>query len=104
MVSAVWNESDTLWEVTTEKGETVRARWVVSATGGLSVPHYPEIDGLDDFRGEAHHTGAWPHTPLDFAGKRVAIIGNGPSGAQLLPAIVDIVEPGRPLPAHADLD
>ena len=61
------------------------------ATGGLSVPHYPEIDGLDDFRGQAHHTGAWPHTPVDFAGKRVAIIGNGPSGAQLLPAIADTV-------------
>ena len=92
VVSAVWNESDTLWDVTTEKGETLRARWVVSATGGLSVPHYPEIEGLDDFQGEAHHTGAWPHTPLDFAGKRVAIIGNGPSGGQLLPAIVDLVE------------
>jgi cation diffusion facilitator CzcD-associated flavoprotein CzcO len=65
---------------------------VISATGGLSVPHYPEIDGIDDFQGEGHHTGAWPHEQLDFTGKRVAIIGNGPSGAQILPAIVDIVE------------
>ena len=64
-----------------------RARWVIAATGGLSVPHYPEIDGVDDFQGQAYHTGAWPHTPVDFAGKRVAIIGNGPSGTQLLPAI-----------------
>lgn len=92
VTSAVYDEAANVWTVTTAKGEVVRARWIISATGGLSVPHYPEIDGLDDFAGQAHHTGAWPHTPVDFAGKRVAIIGNGPSGAQLLPAIVDIVE------------
>ncbi|WP_205630568.1 flavin-containing monooxygenase [Pseudarthrobacter sulfonivorans] len=92
VVSAVYDETDAIWVVTTEAGETTRARWVISATGGLSVPHLPEIEGLDDFQGEGHHTGAWPHTPIDFTGKRVAIIGNGPSGAQLLPAIVDVVE------------
>ncbi|KHK97820.1 steroid monooxygenase [Microbacterium mangrovi] len=92
VVSANWDEDGNRWIVTTEKGETVRSQWVISATGGLSVPHYPEIEGLEDFQGEGHHTGAWPHTPLDFAGKRVAIIGNGPSGGQILPAIVDIVE------------
>lgn len=90
VVSARWNDDANLWHVTTDKGETVRARWVISATGGLSVPHYPEIEGLDDFQGEGHHTGAWPHEPLDFTGKRVAIIGNGPSGGQILPAISDI--------------
>lgn len=92
VVSAVYDEADAAWTVTTDTGETTRARWVISATGGLSVPHLPEIEGLEDFQGEGHHTGAWPHTPIDFHGKRVAIIGNGPSGAQLLPAIVDIVE------------
>ena len=91
VVSAVYDEGENVWTVTTQTGDVVRARWVVSATGGLSVPHYPELDGLADFQGEAHHTGAWPHTPIDFAGKRVAIIGNGPSGAQLLPAIVGTV-------------
>lgn len=92
VVSALWDEADNVWVVTTAQGDTLRARWVISATGGLSVPNYPDIDGLNSFQGEAHHTGAWPHTPLDFSGKRVAIIGNGPSGAQLLPAIVDVVE------------
>lgn len=92
VVSALWNEADTAWTVTTEKGETIRARWVISATGGLSVPNYPDLNGLEDFKGQAYHTGAWPHTPVDFTGKRVAIIGNGPSGAQILPAIVDLVE------------
>jgi cation diffusion facilitator CzcD-associated flavoprotein CzcO len=91
VVSAVYDEARNLWTVTSDKGLVVRARWVISVTGGLSVPHFPEIDGLGDFQGEAHHTGLWPHTPVDFAGKRVAIIGNGPSGAQLLPAIADTV-------------
>ncbi|ALJ21937.1 flavin-containing monooxygenase [Microbacterium sp. No. 7] len=91
VVSAVYDEDANQWDVRAENGDTVRARFVIAATGGLSVPHYPEIEGLDDFRGEAHHTGAWPSTPLDFTGKRVAIIGNGPSGAQILPAIVDVV-------------
>jgi cation diffusion facilitator CzcD-associated flavoprotein CzcO len=91
VISAVWDEAEKVWTVTTQTGDVTRARWVVAATGGLSVPHYPELDGLDDFQGEAHHTGAWPHTPIDFTGQRVAIIGNGPSGAQLLPAIVDTV-------------
>jgi cation diffusion facilitator CzcD-associated flavoprotein CzcO len=91
VVSAVYDEPGNVWVVTTEKGSVVRARWVVSATGGLSVPNYPDLEGHEDFRGQAYHTGAWPHTQVDFAGKRVAIIGNGPSGAQLLPAIVDTV-------------
>lgn len=92
VVRAVYDDAHNVWNVETEQGRRLRARWVVSATGGLSVPHYPEIEGLEDFRGQAHHTGAWPHEKIDFAGKRVAIIGNGPSGAQILPAIVDIVE------------
>ena len=91
VISAVRDETRNVWVVTTESGLVVRAHWVIAAAGGLSVPHYPEIDGLDDFRGQAHHTGAWPHTPVDFTGKRVAIIGNGPSGAQLLPAIAGTV-------------
>ena len=91
VVSAVHDETRNVWVVTTENGLVVRARWVIAATGGLSVPHYPEIDGLGDFQGQAYHTGRWPHRPVEFAGKRVAIIGNGPSGAQLLPAIADTV-------------
>ncbi|WP_280490004.1 flavin-containing monooxygenase [Nocardia carnea] len=92
VVAAEYDEQWNCWLVRTEKGSTVRARWIISATGGLSVPHYPEIDGLSDFKGQAYHTGAWPHDPVTFDGKRVAIIGNGPSGAQLLPAIADLVE------------
>ncbi len=92
VTSAVYDEDANLWNVGTSKGRSIRARFVVSATGGLSVPNIPDFEGLENFTGEAHHTGAWPHEQLDFVGKRVAIIGNGPSGAQILPAIVDEVE------------
>lgn len=92
VVSTVWSEDENLWTVTSNTGEVVRARWIIAATGSVSVPYVPPIAGAEDFAGAAHHTGAWPESPIDFTGKRVAIIGNGPSGAQLLPAIVDVVE------------
>jgi cation diffusion facilitator CzcD-associated flavoprotein CzcO len=65
----------------------VRARFVIAATGVLSVPHVPDVPGREDFRGESYHTGLWPATPVAFAGRRVAVIGTGSSGVQLIPAI-----------------
>ncbi|MEU6140608.1 NAD(P)/FAD-dependent oxidoreductase [Streptomyces sp. NPDC047081] len=89
--SAVWDETTAAWTVTTESGTEYRARHVVAATGILSVPFIPEIPGRADFRGEQHHTGRWPKTPVDFTGKRVAQIGTGSSGVQIVPAIADDV-------------
>ncbi len=70
----------------------VRARFVIAATGVLSVPYTPDVPGRDDFRGEAYHTGLWPATPVDFAGKRVAVVGTSSSGVQVVPTILDQVE------------
>ncbi|MEZ5164986.1 MAG: hypothetical protein R2695_00335 [Acidimicrobiales bacterium] len=64
------------------------ARFLVAATGVLSVPFWPEIEGRNLFRGQSLHTGRWPTTPVDFRGKRVAVIGTGSSGVQR-PAIAD---------------
>ena len=72
-------------------GTEFRTRFLVAATGVLSVPYFPDVPGRDDFRGESYHTGLWPATPVDFAGKRVAVIGTGSSGVQLIPAIADEV-------------
>ena len=47
-----------------------------TATGVLSVPYVPDIPGRDDFAGVQHHTGRWPAEPVDFAGKRVAVVGH----------------------------
>ena len=87
VVSATFDEAASTWTVTTERGERLRARHVISATGVLSVPYHPEVPGRDLFRGEAYHTGEWPHEPVDFRGKRVAVIGTGASAVQLIPVI-----------------
>jgi len=59
----------------------------IAATGVLSVPFFPDVPGRDEFGGESYHTGRWPATPVDFRGKRVAVIGTGSSGVQIVPAI-----------------
>ena len=90
--AAVYDEGSATWEIAVGDGTNVRARYLVAATGVLSVPYFPEVPGRDDFRGEQHHTGLWPSTPVDVAGKRVAVVGTGSSGVQIIPAIAGEVE------------
>ncbi len=87
VTAAEWDAASGTWSVTTDDGAVHRARYLIAATGVLSVPYLPDVPGRDDFRGEAHHTGRWPKEPVDFAGKRVAIIGTSSSGVQVLPTI-----------------
>ncbi len=87
VVSAVFDEDADRWTVTTDHGEGVSSAFVIMATGCLSVPRMPDIPGVDRFRGEAYHTGLWPHHAVDFAGKRVGLIGTGSSAVQALPVI-----------------
>jgi cation diffusion facilitator CzcD-associated flavoprotein CzcO len=87
VTSAVYHEPTATWTVATDDGGELRTRIVVAATGVLSVPYYPDVPGRESFCGESYHTGLWPTTPVDFAGKRVAVIGTGSSGVQLVPAI-----------------
>lgn len=89
VVSAVFDEDALRWTVTTDFGEIVTARFVVMATGPLSSPLTPNIDGLDDFGGDVYHTAHWPHEGVDFTGKRVAVIGTGSSGIQSIPIIAE---------------
>ncbi|MFM9565020.1 flavin-containing monooxygenase [Streptomyces turgidiscabies] len=91
VTSAVFDETSGTWTVRGSDGTEVRARFVVAATGNLSVPFIPAIPGRDDFRGAQHHTSRWPKTPVDFTGKRVAQIGTGSSGVQIISAIADDV-------------
>ena len=87
VTSATYDEPSGTWRVVTGDGGEVRTRVLVAATGVLSVPYFPDVPGREDFRGESYHTGLWPTTPVDFAGKRVAVIGTGSSGVQLIPVI-----------------
>jgi cation diffusion facilitator CzcD-associated flavoprotein CzcO len=92
VTSATWDDDSGTWTVTTDGGTTTRARYFVSATGVLSVPYTPDIPGRESFRGIQHHTGLWPAEPVDFEGKRVAVIGTSSSGVQVVAAVVDEVE------------
>ncbi len=91
VTSAVYDESSGTWIVTLGDGTELVSRFFIAATGVLSVPYFPDVPGRGDFRGESYHTGLWPSTPVDFAGKRVAVVGTGSSGVQIIPIIADEV-------------
>ena len=92
VTSAIWNEAATSWLVTTDRGERIDCTYLVMATGNLSSPQPPAIDGLNDFAGTWLHTGNWPTEPVELAGKRVAVVGTGSSGIQTCTAIAPIVD------------
>lgn len=92
VVSATLDEESLRWTVVTDAGETVTARFVIMATGPLSAALTPAFPGLDTFAGEVYHTAHWPHEPVDFSGKRVAVIGTGSSGIQSIPLIAEQAE------------
>ena len=87
VTAARWNEATGRWLLTTSAGPSVSCRCYVMASGCLSEPKPPEIDGVGDFTGEVYVTGRWPHDGVDFTGKRVAVIGTGSSGIQAIPVI-----------------
>ena len=82
-------EDTNLWEVETDQGDRVTARYLITGIGCISAGNVPDIKGLDSFQGEWYHTGSWPHEKVDFAGKRVAVIGTGSSGVQAIPVIAE---------------
>ena len=92
VASVIWNEATKSWLVTTDHGETIECAYVIMATGNLSSPQPPAIDGLNDFKGTWLHTGNWPIEPVELAGKKVAVVGTGSSGIQTCTAIAPIVD------------
>src|SRR5215471_7887297 len=84
VVSAAYDENANDWEVGFEDGRRARARFLITAVGPLSAPTMPAIPGVGNFRGEAYHTAKWPHAPVSFEGKRVAVIGTGATGVQAI--------------------
>ncbi|HET6774421.1 MAG TPA: NAD(P)/FAD-dependent oxidoreductase [Acidimicrobiales bacterium] len=93
VTSAVWDSRTGCWDVTLGSGgSVVRARFLVAATGVLSVPYTPDVPGRERFTGVQHHTGRWPADPVDFRGKRVAVVGTSSSGVQVVPTILPEVD------------
>lgn len=85
--SAKYSASERRWSVTLESGSTCTCRFLVTALGPLSAPTLPNYEGIDDFAGESYQASLWPKTEVSFAGKRVAVIGTGSSGVQLIQEI-----------------
>ncbi len=89
VVAARYDAADNRWHVTTERGEQVSARFLITAVGCLSSANVPDIPGRDDFAGRWYHTGTWPQDGVDFSGKRVGLIGTGSTGIQAAPVIAE---------------
>lgn len=91
VLSATFDDADSLYLVELDSGEIVTARFLINACGALITPKMPEIDGVDSFAGVTMHTARWDHTQ-DLTGKRVAVIGTGASAVQVIPEIAPIVQ------------
>src|SRR3954453_19323710 len=87
VTEANWDQATERWQLGTDNGPAVTCRYYIMATGCLSAPKPPEINGLKDFKGEVYFTGRWPHEEVKLAGKRVAVIGTGSSAIQAIPLI-----------------
>lgn len=87
--SAHYNDATSRWVVTTDCGSRPTTTHLVLATGNLSTPQLPKIDGVANFDGRSFHTGAWPHLGVDFSDRRVGVIGTGSSAVQAIPKIAE---------------
>lgn len=87
VTGATFDEPVQRWTVTTDRGDSISAQHCIMATGSLSATRLPDLPGIANFTGEICHTGAWPRHEVEFAGKRVGIIGTGSSGVQAVPMV-----------------
>lgn len=91
VTAAHYREETRSWDVTLEDGSQYSARFLITAIGPLSAPTMPRIPGVETFQGQSCHTARWPKEPVDFAGKRVAVIGTGATGVQTIQEVAKTV-------------
>lgn len=92
-----WNEEDQLWHIKTNRGDHMRAQFVICANGTLSKPKLSKIEGMQSFKGHSFHTSRWDY---DYTGqdlsqlkdKRVGIIGTGASAVQAVPELAKMAK------------
>jgi cyclohexanone monooxygenase len=92
LTSAVYDEDSNLWILTTESGDAFTCTYFLPALGHLTVANEPPFLSVDEFAGEIYQTSKWPHEKIDFTGKRVAVVGTGSSGIQVIPLIAEQAE------------
>jgi len=90
--SARFDENLNQWRVQLEDGRELSCQFLLTAIGMLSAATLPNIQGRDDFNGEAYHTYYWPHEEVSFEGKNVAVIGTGATGVQVIAEIAPKVK------------
>ena len=89
-----WQESRRRWQVTTDRGDELHARFVIHSNGPLNRPKLPGIKGIDQFKGHTFHTSRWDYAYTGgntfgdlshLSDKRVAVIGTGATAVQCVP-------------------
>jgi cyclohexanone monooxygenase len=88
--ATTWDETSGRWIVKTDRGDKMRARFVILANGILTTPKLARIDGMEKFQGESFHTSRWDYN-IDLSGKRVGIIGTGATSVQAVPELAKVV-------------
>ncbi|WP_019202317.1 NAD(P)/FAD-dependent oxidoreductase [Tsukamurella sp. 1534] len=93
VTGARWDPDAAEWEVTVVRAgglqEKLRSRYLITATGFLSQPKLPDIEGIDDFAGTVVHSAQWDDD-ADLTGRRIGVIGTGATGVQLVPELAKI--------------
>ena len=92
IVSADYQEDTGHWLIKTAQGDAYTCKYFISAMGMISEPVVPSIKGIDSFKGPCFHSSRWPEEGLDYAGKRVGIIGAGATTVQMLPVTAETAE------------
>ena len=92
VTTTTWNEAEKLWEIGTDRGDTMKARFVICANGTLSKPKLSKIAGMETFAGHSFHTSRWDYAYTGenlehLADKTVGIIGTGASAVQAIPRL-----------------
>lgn len=88
---ARFQEDDGSWALELSDGSRAAHRMLVSATGGLTEPHYPRVVGRERFAGPVWHSGSWRHD-VDLTGLRVAVVGSAASAVQVVPEVAKEAE------------
>lgn len=89
IVEAEYLEERGQWRLTTGAGETFTCKYFISGMGMISEPVIPKLEGMDRFQGPLFHSSRWPQDGLDYAGKRVGVIGAGATAVQMVPVLAE---------------
>ena len=92
LTGAEFQADSNQWQLQLDPAQQLSCRFLLLATGCLSSPNMPDIDGLQTFKGPIYHTARWPQSPVDFSDQRVGVIGNGSSGLQIIPELAPQVK------------